>query len=224
MGETDPDGPAYRQQSMVLVPTDTRGVKFVRNLPVFGFEFRHPHQEVLLYNVRVPVANMLLGEGRGFEIAQSRLGPGRIHHCMRTIGAAEAALHKMVARLHDRVTWGKRVAEHSVWEQRVAEARTNIEMCRLLMLKAARMKDTLGNKEARREIGMIKVAVPRMALQIIDDAIQAHGGGGLTNDFGLAHAYALARVLRIADGPDEVHNRQIARLEYADYKVGQASD
>ena len=224
MGKTDPDGPAYRQQSMVLVPTDTPGVKFVRNLPVFGFEFHHPHPEVLLDNVRVPVANMLLGEGRGFEIAQSRLGPGRIHHCMRTIGAAEAALHKMVARLHDRVTWGKRVAEHSVWEQRVAEARTNIEMCRLLVLKAARMMDTVGNKEARREIGMIKVAVPGMALKIIDDAIQAHGGGGLTNDFGLAHAYALARVLRIADGPDEVHNRQIAQLEYADYKAGLAFD
>ena len=217
MGKTDPAAPPHRQQSMVLVPTDTPGIRIVRNLPVFGFEESHAHPEIVLDRVRVPVENLLLGEGRAFEMAQARLGPGRIHHCMRLIGAAESALAKMVQRLKTRVTWGKPVADHSVWEQRVAEARTHIEMCRLLVLKAARMMDTVGNKAARLEIGMIKVAVPRMALKVIDDAIQAHGGAGLTDDFGLAHAYAAARVLRIADGPDEVHNRQIARLEYGRY-------
>lgn len=214
MGKTDPQAQKYTQQSMILVPTDTQGVEIVRNLPIFGYDDHHSHPEVTLTDVRVPAENIILGEGRGFEIAQGRLGPGRIHHCMRVIGAAESALEKMVKRLNSRVTWGKKIGEHSVWEQRVAEARTNIELCRLMVLKAAQMMDTVGNKEARLEIGMIKVAVPKMALKIVDDAIQAHGGGGLTEDFGLARLYANLRVLRIADGPDEVHNRQVARMEY----------
>jgi acyl-CoA dehydrogenase len=172
------------------------------------------HGEVELKNVKVPVENMILGEGRGFEIAQGRLGPGRIHHCMRTIGTAERALESMVKRLHARVAFGKRIAEHSVWEQRVAEARINIDMCRLLTLKAADMMDKVGNKVARLEIAEIKVAAPRMALKIIDDAIQAWGGGGVTTDPGLARMYAGQRTLRLADGPDEVHCRTIARLEY----------
>jgi acyl-CoA dehydrogenase len=183
---------------------------------VFGFDHApHGHGEVVLENVRVPAENLLLGEGRGFEIAQGRLGPGRIHHCMRTIGVAEAALEKMVRRLQSRVAFGKRISEHSVWEQRVAEARIDIEMTRLLCLKAADMMDKAGNKAAKLEIAMIKVAAPRIALKIIDDAIQAHGGGGVTSDFGLAKAYAGIRTLRLADGPDEVHNRSIARMEYA---------
>lgn len=219
MGKTDPDGPGYRQQSMVLVPIDTPGLRIVRNVPVFGFE-DHSHPEIVLENVRVPVENVLLGEGRGFEIAQGRLGPGRIHHCMRAIGTAETALAKMVARLHGRHTWGKPVAEHSIWEQRIAEARANIEMCRLLVLRAAEQMDKVGNKVARRDIALIKVAVPKMLLSVLDDAIQAHGGGGVSNDFGLTSAYATARVLRIADGPDEVHNRQIARMEYKDQGFG----
>jgi acyl-CoA dehydrogenase len=184
-------------------------------LPVFGYDDApHGHAEVELKNVTVPVENMVLGEGRGFEIAQGRLGPGRIHHCMRTIGAAERALESMVKRLHERVAFGKRIAEHSVWEQRIAEARINIDMCRLLTLKAADMMDKVGNKVARLEIAEIKVAGPRMALKIIDDAIQAWGGGGVTTDPGLARMYASQRTLRIADGPDEVHCRTIARLEY----------
>jgi alkylation response protein AidB-like acyl-CoA dehydrogenase len=184
-------------------------------LPVFGYDDApHGHAEVILKDVRVPAGNLILGEGRGFEIAQGRLGPGRIHHCMRTIGVAERCLEKMVKRLLTREAFGKKVAEHSVWEQRVAEARTNIEMTRLLTLKAADMMDKVGNKVARAEIAMIKVAGPRIALQVIDDAIQAHGGGGVTSDFGLAKAYSGIRTLRLADGPDEVHNRTIARLEY----------
>jgi alkylation response protein AidB-like acyl-CoA dehydrogenase len=173
---------------------------------------------VLLENVKVPLDNMLLGEGRGFEIAQGRLGPGRIHHCMRTIGAAEVALEKMCKRLLSRTAFGKKVAEHSVWEQRIGEARTDIEMCRLLTLKAAYMMDTVGNKVASNEIAMIKVAAPRMACRIIDDAIQAHGGGGVTSDFGLARSYASIRTLRLADGPDEVHCRAIARNEFKKYR------
>lgn len=224
MGKTDPGAARHRQQSMILVPADAPGIRVIREVPVFGFHMHHAHPAVVLENVRVPAQNILLGEGRGFEIAQGRLGPGRIHHCMRAIGAAEAALDKMVARLLTRVTWGKRLAEHSVWEQRVAEARTEIEMCRLLVLKAARMMDTVGNKAARLEIAMIKVATPRMALQVIDDAIQAHGGAGVSSDFGLAEAFATARVLRIADGPDEVHNRQIARMEYAKHKPAGTPD
>lgn len=218
MGKTDKSAPKHLQQSQILVPLDAKGVKVVRMLHVFGYDDApHGHAEVILDNVRVPVSNMVLGEGRGFEIAQGRLGPGRIHHCMRTIGAAEVALEKMVRRLLSREAFGKRISEHSVWEQRIGEARTDIEMTRLLCLKAAYMMDTVGNKVARNEIAMIKVAAPKMALKIIDDAIQAHGGGGVSQDFGLAKAYAGIRTLRLADGPDEVHNRTIARGEYAKY-------
>jgi len=218
MGKTDPDTDKYRQQSQVFVPMDTPGVKIVRMLPVFGFDDApHGHGEVVFENVKVPLENMILGEGRGFEIAQGRLGPGRIHHCMRTIGVAERALELMVKRLLSREAFGKKLSEHSVWEQRVAAARTNIEMCRLLCLKAADMMDKVGNKVARTEIAMIKVAAPSMALQVIDDAIQAWGGAGVTTDSGLARMYASQRTLRLADGPDEVHNRTIARLEYGKY-------
>ncbi len=218
MGKTDPDTDKYRQQSQIFVPMDTPGVKIVRMLPVFGYDDApHGHGEVLFENVKVPLENMILGEGRGFEIAQGRLGPGRIHHCMRTIGVAERALELMVKRLLSREAFGKKIAEHSVWEQRVAAARTNIEMCRLLCLKAADMMDKVGNKVARTEIAMIKVAAPSMALKVIDDAIQAWGGAGVTTDSGLARMYAGQRTLRLADGPDEVHNRTIARLEYGKY-------
>ncbi len=218
MGKTDPEAARHAQQSQILVPLDAPGVTVVRALTVFGFDDApHGHCEVILKDVRVPASNLLLGEGRGFEIAQGRLGPGRIHHCMRTLGAAEAALEAMTKRLLTRVAFGKTIAEHSVWEQRVASARTQIEMTRLLCLKAADMMDKAGNKVAQLEIAMIKVAAPNMALQIIDDAIQAHGGAGVCQDFELAHAYAGIRTLRLADGPDEVHNRTIARMEYAKY-------
>ena len=218
MGKTDPSAPRHAQQSQILVPLDAPGIKVLRMLPVFGFDDApHGHAEVLLENVRVPVENLLLGEGRGFEIAQGRLGPGRIHHCMRTLGAAEVALEKMVRRIQSRVAFGKKVSEQSIWDQRVAEARTDIEMTRLLCLKAADMMDKVGNKVAQLEIAMIKVAGPRIALKIIDDAIQAHGGGGVTTDYGLAKSYAHIRTLRLADGPDEVHNRAIARLEFKRY-------
>jgi alkylation response protein AidB-like acyl-CoA dehydrogenase len=218
MGKTDKNAERHRQQSQILVPLDAKGVKVVRMLPVFGFDDApHGHAEVILDNVRVPADNLLLGEGRGFEIAQGRLGPGRIHHCMRTVGVAEAALEKMVKRLQSRVAFGKRISEQSVWEQRIGEARTNIEMTRLLCLKAADMMDKTGNKSAQLEIAMIKVAAPNIALKILDDAIQAHGGGGVTTDFGLAKSYAGIRTLRLADGPDEVHNRAIARLEMKRY-------
>ena len=187
-------------------------------LTVYGYDHApHGHGEILLDNVRVPAANMLLGEGRGFEIAQGRLGPGRIHHCMRTIGVAEEALAAMAARLTSRVAFGKRIADHSVWEQRIARARIDIEMSRLLCLKAADMMDRAGNKAAQLEIAMIKVQAPAMALQILDDAIQAHGGGGVSQDFFLAHAWAGLRTLRFADGPDEVHARAIARAEFGKY-------
>ena len=228
MGKTDTSAERHAQQSQILVPVDTPGVTVERMLPVFGFDDApHGHGEVTFKDVRVPAENIILGEGRGFEIAQGRLGPGRIHHCMRTIGVAERALEKMCQRLMSRVAFGKTVSEHSVWEQRVAEARTNIEMTRLLCLKAADMMDKVGNKVARAEIAMIKVAAPKMALQIIDDAIQAHGGGGVTTDFGLAKSYSGMRTLRIADGPDEVHNRTVARLEYgkhAEYKKRAAAE
>ncbi|AWB21506.1 acyl-CoA dehydrogenase [Methylobacterium currus] len=218
MGKTDTSAPLHQQQSQILVPLDAPGIEVVRMLPVFGYDDApHGHAEVILNDVRVPAENLLLGEGRGFEIAQGRLGPGRIHHCMRTIGVAEEALEKMAKRLLGRVAFGKRIADHSVWEQRIGEARTDIEMTRLLCLKAADMMDKVGNKGAKLEIAMIKVAAPRMALKIIDDAIQAHGGAGVSSDAGLAYSYARIRTLRLADGPDEVHNRSIARLELAQY-------
>ena len=214
MGKTDPNTDKHKQQSMIVVGTDTPGITIERNLPVFGFDDApHGHAQVLFENVRVPASNILLGEGRGFEIAQGRLGPGRIHHCMRQIGSAERALEKMCSRLSSRHAFGKFVSEQSVWHERIADARINIEMTRLLVLKAAYLMDTVGNKEARMEIAMIKVAGPNVALKIIDDAIQAHGGGGVTTDFGLARAWAHSRLLRIADGPDEVHRNQIAKLE-----------
>ncbi|MET4684482.1 acyl-CoA dehydrogenase family protein [Brevundimonas faecalis] len=216
MGKTDPDAAVHQQQSQIIVPTDTPGFRVERMLSVFGYdEAPIGHAEVVLENVRVPAANLIAGEGRGFEIAQGRLGPGRIHHCMRVIGAAERALDLMCERLLTRVAFRKAIAEHSVWEQRVAEARTNIEMCRLLVLKAAWMMDEVGAKNAKSEIAQIKVAAPRMALKVIDDAIQAFGGAGVSGDTPLAELYATVRTLRIADGPDEVHNRTIARLEYA---------
>jgi acyl-CoA dehydrogenase len=220
MGKTDPDNPdRHRQQSMVLVPVETPGVRVVRPLPVFGF-YGMPDRasEVLFENVRVPVSNILLGEGRGFEIAQGRLGPGRIHHCMRLIGLSERMLEQMCRRALQRVAFGKPVAEQTVTQERIAEARIRIEQARLLTLKAAHMMDTVGNKAARTEIAMIKVAVPNMACQVIDWAIQAFGAAGVSNDFGLASAYATARMLRLADGPDEVHRNQIARLELRRYR------
>jgi acyl-CoA dehydrogenase len=220
MGKTDPDNPdRHRQQSMVLVPMETPGVRVIRPLPVFGF-YGMPDRasEVLFEDVRVPVSNILLGEGRGFEIAQGRLGPGRIHHCMRLIGLSERMLEQMCRRALQRVAFGKPVAEQTVTQERIAEARIRIEQARLLTLKAAHMMDTAGNKAAKAEIAMIKVAVPSMACQVIDWAIQAFGAAGVSNDFGLASAYATARMLRLADGPDEVHRNQIARLELRRYR------
>ena len=218
MGKTDVNAPRHQQQSQILVPLDTPGIKIEKMLPVFGFDDApHGHGQILLANVRVPASNILLGEGKGFEIAQGRLGPGRIHHCMRIIGAAEAALEKMVRRLSSRSAFGKKIIEYSIWEQRIAEARTDIEMTRLLCLKAADMMDKVGNKTAQLEIAMIKVAAPNMALKIIDNAIQAFGGAGVSDEAGLAKAYSGVRALRLADGPDEVHNRAIARLELRKY-------
>ena len=219
MGKTDPDNEdRYRQQSMILIPMSVPGVKVLRHLPVLGFDDApHGHAEVLFENVRVPASNMLLGEGRGFEIAQGRLGPGRIHHCMRLIGLAERTLEAMCRRVKSRVTFGRPVAEQTVTQERIAEARIMIDQNRLLTLYAAHKMDQFGNKEARKEIAMIKVAAPNMACQVIDWAIQAHGGGGVSDDFGLGHAYANARLLRLADGPDEVHRNQIARLELKQY-------
>lgn len=214
MGKTNPDAHKYEQQSMILVDPKTPGIEVKRFLPVMGFDHApEGHWEIVFDNVRVPAENILLGEGRGFEIAQGRLGPGRIHHCMRIIGVAERALAKMCDRLTSREAFGKKIVEHSVWEERIADARIDIECARLLTLKAAYMMDTVGNKVARAEIAMIKVKAPIMALKVIDDAIQAHGGGGVTSDFGLASAYAQVRTLRLADGPDEVHRRTISRLE-----------
>ncbi len=215
MGKTDPANPdRHKQQSMILVPMDMPGVTVTRSLPVFGY-YGVPDRasEVLFENVRVPASNMLLGEGRGFEIAQGRLGPGRIHHCMRSIGMAERMLEAMIDRALQRVAFGKPVADQGVTRERIAEARIMIDQCRLLTLHAAHKMDTVGNKEARAEIAMIKVAVPNMLCQVSDWAIQVFGGGGTGNDFGTAIAYAIARVLRLADGPDEVHRDQLARME-----------
>ncbi|MGB7407414.1 MAG: acyl-CoA dehydrogenase family protein, partial [Pontixanthobacter sp.] len=216
MGKTDFEANRHQQQSMILMPIEAKGVNILRHLPVFGYDDApHGHMEVEMKDVRVPAENLLLGEGRGFEIAQGRLGPGRIHHCMRTIGVAEEAIAKMCRRLQEREAFGKPIYKHSVWEERVARARIDIDMTRLLCLKAADMMDKVGNKSAKQEIAMIKVQAPNMALKIIDDAIQAHGGGGVSNDYGLANAYAHQRTLRLADGPDEVHARSIARMEFA---------
>jgi len=215
MGQTDPGHPdRHRRQSMILVPKDAPGVTVRRALPVFGFDHApQGHGEVMLENVRVPAGNLLLGEGRGFEIAQGRLGPGRVHHCMRAIGAAERALAAMCRRVRSRVAFGKPIAEQSVTLERIAEARIMIDQARLLVLKTAQMMDTVGNKRARAEIAMIKVAVPNMLCKVVDMAIQAHGAAGVTEDFELAALYAHARVLRIVDGPDEVHRNQIGEIE-----------
>jgi acyl-CoA dehydrogenase len=213
MGKTNPEGPPHKQQSMILVPRDTPGLTIVRNLPVFGYADHEGHAEVLFEDVRVPASNLIAGEGDGFMIAQARLGPGRIHHCMRTIGAAERALEAMCRRANERVTFGAPVATRANVQDWIAEARIDIEMCRLLTLKTAWLMDTVGNKHARTEIAAIKVAAPNIALRIIDRAIQVHGGGGVSDDFGLAWSWAHIRTLRLADGPDEVHKMTIARRE-----------
>jgi acyl-CoA dehydrogenase len=217
MGKSDPDNEnPYKQQSMILIPMDSPGVTVERMLPVFGYDDApHGHAEMIFEDVQVPAENILLGEGRGFEIAQGRLGPGRIHHCMRLIGLAERALTEMCRRSYSRTAFGKRISDQGVTRERIAEARISIDQARLLTLKAAYMMDVHGNKTARKEIAMIKVAAPNMACRVIDWAIQAHGGGGVSGDFPLAYGYAHARTLRLADGPDEVHRDQIARLELA---------
>lgn len=218
MGKTDPEAPRHSQQSMILVPMKTPGVKVVRHLPVFGWDDApHGHMEIDFENVRVPASNILLGEGRGFEIAQGRLGPGRIHHCMRTIGIAERALEFMCKRATQRVAFGKTVAQQTVTQERIAEARCMIEQARLLTLKAAWMMDVAGNKAAKAEIAMIKVVAPNMALKVIDWAMQVHGAAGVSEDFPLAHYYAQVRTLRFADGPDEVHRNAIAKMELGRY-------
>ena len=223
MGKTDTEARKHAQQSMILVPMDADGITVHRALTVYGYDDApHGHMEISLKDVRVPADSLLLGEGRGFEIAQGRLGPGRIHHCMRTIGAAEEALGLMCRRLQSRTAFGKRIAEHSIWEQRVAEARIEIDCTRLLCLKAADLMDKAGNKAAKAEIAMIKVKAPRMALQVIDDAIQAFGGAGVSQDTPLAASWAGIRTLRLADGPDEVHNRAIALIEFARHAEGPA--
>ena len=214
MGKTDPNAPRHRQQSMILVPRDTPGITVMRPLTIFGYDDApHGHAEVDFKDVRVPAENILLGEGRGFEIAQGRLGPGRIHHCMRMIGLAERSLEAMVARVKSRTAFGRPLADQGVIREWIADSRMEIEQSRLLTLKAAHMMDTVGNKAAQAEIAMIKVIAPKMLLAVIDRAIQAHGGAGVSQDFGLAYAYARSRVMRIVDGPDEVHKRAIARIE-----------
>jgi acyl-CoA dehydrogenase len=220
MGQTDPgNADRHKRQSMILIPRDAAGVTLLRHLPVFGYdEAPHGHGEVVFENVRVPASNLLLGEGRGFEIAQGRLGPGRIHHCMRTIGLAERALEDMCRRARSRVAFGRPIAEQTVTLERIAESRILIDQARLLVLNAAHMMDTAGNKAAAKQIAMIKVAAPNMACRVIDWAIQAHGGGGVSDDFTLAHHYAHVRTLRLADGPDEVHRNQIGKMELARYK------
>jgi acyl-CoA dehydrogenase len=218
MGKTNPDSPSkHNQQSMILVPAGTPGIKILRHLPVFGYDDApHGHMEIEFKDVRVPASNILLGEGRGFEIAQGRLGPGRIHHCMRSIGQAERALEKMCKRATQRVAFGRTLAEQGVTRERIAEARIMIDSARFMVLHAAWKMDTVGNKIAQKEIAMIKVLAPNMACQVIDWAMQVHGGGGVSDDFGLANAYAHQRTLRFADGPDEVHRNAIAKLEIAE--------
>ncbi|WP_017774427.1 acyl-CoA dehydrogenase family protein [Paraburkholderia kururiensis] len=224
MGKTDPDAPRHRQQSMILVPADATGITVHRPLTVFGYDDApHGHMDITLENVRVPATNLLLGEGRGFEIAQGRLGPGRIHHCMRLIGLAERALELMTKRALQRVAFGKPIASQTVTQERIAEARCLIEQARLLTLKTAYMMDTVGNKGARGEIAMIKVVAPNMACQVIDWAMQVHGAAGMSDDFPLAYAYTSARTLRFADGPDEVHRNAIAKLELARYMDADAA-
>jgi acyl-CoA dehydrogenase len=214
MGKTDPNAPKHAQQTQILAPRDTPGVQVLRQLPVFGFDDApHGHSEIVFENVRVPADNVLLGEGRGFEIAQARLGPGRIHHCMRNIGVAEGVLEKMCRRLSSRVAFGKPIAEQSIWLERIANCRIMIDQARLLVLNAADKMDRLGNKAARREIAMIKVAAPAMLNYVVDWAIQAHGAAGVTTDFGLGQIAASARTMRLVDGPDEVHRNQIGRME-----------
>ncbi|BDT58852.1 acyl-CoA dehydrogenase [Massilia varians] len=218
MGKTDPEAPRHRQQSMIVVPADTPGITILRPLPVFGYDDApHGHCEILFENVRVPASNMLLGEGRGFEIAQGRLGPGRIHHCMRAIGVAERALALMCQRLETRVAFGRKLSEQGVWRERIAESRIRIDTARLLTLKAAYMMDTVGNKVAQAEIAMIKVLAPNVAQDVLDWAIQAHGAAGVSDAFPLAYQWAANRSLRLADGPDEVHRNAIAKLELAKY-------